>query len=225
MREIKSKEDLINTVDEIGFLPFFCNAVNGFSLEENISQDQWYQGRWKGKINWPAWEWKGDVANSSDLIYGKLFAKKAGFVSRKWYPDLCNYRRDGYDFDDRYEEGLASYKDKEIYDFLRQHGACLSKEIKGNLGYRKGEKMGFDTSITRLQMQTYVTVADFEYQIDRNGSEYGWAVARYAISEEWLSEDLSYVKGRSPQESYERIMKHMSRILPRREDQVAKLIK
>ena len=44
------------------------------------------------------------------VAYGKLFAKKAGLVSREWYPGLANYRRNGYDSDARYEDGLASHR-------------------------------------------------------------------------------------------------------------------
>ena len=52
-----------------------------------------------------------EVARRGIAAYGKLFNKKARLVSRAWYPDLANYRRDGCDFDARYEDGLASYKD------------------------------------------------------------------------------------------------------------------
>ncbi len=32
------------------------------------------------------------------------------YVSAKWFPDFANYRRDGYDFDARFEDGLASFQ-------------------------------------------------------------------------------------------------------------------
>lgn len=44
------------------------------------------------------WEWKGPAAQTKRCVYGKLFRKKAGFVSREWLPELVNFRRDGYDF-------------------------------------------------------------------------------------------------------------------------------
>ena len=33
---IRSKEDVVRNVDEIGFLPFFKNHIEGFSLEEIV---------------------------------------------------------------------------------------------------------------------------------------------------------------------------------------------
>jgi hypothetical protein len=50
--KIRTREDLVEAVNEIGFLPFFTCRKEGFSLEENISYDAWYQGRWSGKIQW-----------------------------------------------------------------------------------------------------------------------------------------------------------------------------
>ena len=35
--EIRTREELVELVNEIGFLPFFSGRIEGFSLEENIS--------------------------------------------------------------------------------------------------------------------------------------------------------------------------------------------
>ena len=54
-------------------LPFFSGRIEGFSLEENISYDAWYQGRWSGKIHWDAWEWKAqEVADVVSRIGVRL---------------------------------------------------------------------------------------------------------------------------------------------------------
>ena len=112
-------------------------------------------------------KWK--IRRSGKCLYGKLFNKKAGFVSREWIPDFANFRRDGYDFDARWDDGLASYKDKELYEAITGEGRMLSKRLKEALNYRKGGNTGFETCITRLQMQSYVCIADFVYMQDRYG--------------------------------------------------------
>ena len=43
--------------------------------------------------------------------------------------------------------------------------------------------LGFDTRITRLQMQCYVVIGDFDYMRDKFGKEYGWGGARYTTPE------------------------------------------
>jgi hypothetical protein len=81
--EIRDRRELVALVNEIGFLPFFSGRIEGFSLEETISYDAWYQGRWSGKIHWDVWDWKGQVLQNKELVYGKFFEKRAGFIILK----------------------------------------------------------------------------------------------------------------------------------------------
>ena len=213
--DIRTRKELVELVNLIGILPFFTCRIEGFSLEENISYEAWYQGRWSGRVHWDAWDWKGQVLQEKELVYGKFFEKKAGFVSPELWPDFCNYRRDGYDFDARYEDGLASYKDKGIVEHIAASGAVLTKDIKNNLNYTKGGNKGFETVITRLQMQTYVVPVNYEYSKRKNGDEYGWGNCRYDLAEKYWGDKLcrSAYK-RSPEESLNRIIKHVRKALP-----------
>ncbi len=141
--------------------------------------------------------------------------------------DFANFRRNGYDFDARWDDGLASYKDKELYEAIAGEGRMLSKRLKEALNYRKGGNTGFETCITRLQMQSYVCIADFVYMQDRYGKPYGWGVAEYATPEELFGYDLiTSAYQRDPQESKERMMQHISSILPDASaQQITKILK
>ncbi|MBR6941255.1 MAG: hypothetical protein IKH65_10635, partial [Clostridia bacterium] len=86
---IKTKKDLEDAVTEFGFVPFFSNSVPGFSLEENVSPRAWFSS------DEGAWEWKGPVIRETGCAYGKFFENKAVFISKEWFPDFANYRRDG----------------------------------------------------------------------------------------------------------------------------------
>lgn len=208
--ELRSPEALIGLVEEIGFLPFFANPVPGFSVEECCPRELWFAEGVDGP-----WEWKGPAARSGKCVYGKLFRGKAGFVSREWLPELANFRRDGYDFDARFDDGLASVKDRDVYNAVSAHGPILSVDLRELLDYRKGGNHGFDTVITRLQMQTYVTVADFVYPLDRHGRPYGWGIAQYTTPEAQLGGELvSGAYTRDPEGSRARILSHLRRLLP-----------
>ncbi|EKC51048.1 hypothetical protein LEA_17600, partial [human gut metagenome] len=45
--------------------------------------------------------------------------------------------RDGYDFDALYDDGLANYRDKELYELLERESPILSGELKRKGNYRK----------------------------------------------------------------------------------------
>ena len=110
--DITSAETLDGYARKIGFLPFFKNSIRGFSVEEMCPPSHWFTDK-------PGpWEWKGPVIRKGDCAYGKFFKNKAVYVSLEMLPHLCNYRRDGYDFDARCDDGLVYYRDKEIYDVL-----------------------------------------------------------------------------------------------------------
>ena len=206
---IKSAEDMISLAEEWGFLPFFANNIKGFSVEENTPPSLWFTG-----LEGP-WEWKGPAAQSRRCVYGKFFGGKAGMVSLEMFPDLANYRRCGYDFDSRYEDGLASRKDMEVYDVISRNGPILSKDVKKICGYRKDGKKGFETVITRLQSQTYIITNDFVYMKDKHGSTYGWGVAEYNTPENIFGYDaVTSAYSREPEESKEIIFRRLRKILP-----------
>ncbi|MBP5605628.1 MAG: hypothetical protein J6X60_08815, partial [Ruminiclostridium sp.] len=214
---IKSKKDLIKAINDYGFLPFFTNSIEGFSIEEHISPECWYHSD-SGQFD--AWEWKGSVIRETGCAYGKFFEHKTAYISREWFPDFANYRRDGYDFDARYDDGFARYSDKVLYDLIDQNAPVISKTLKKLGDYRKGGNKGFDTAITRLQSQCYVVVSDFLYMHDKNGLQYGWGVAEYSTPEKFIGKDFTdNVYRREPEESYDRIFSHLRKILPDASDE------
>ena len=66
---IGSMEELIDVIDEMGFVPFFANEIEGFSIEEHIADGCWYDDADGGF--WPAWEWKGPVVTRMKCACGR----------------------------------------------------------------------------------------------------------------------------------------------------------
>lgn len=184
-RRIKTSKELSELINEIGFLPLFKNNVPGFSVEELTSPDYW----WSGISEEDPWDWRVIIAAEGNIAYGKLYGNKAGFVSREWYPFLASYRRDGYDFDSRYEDGLASHRAKKIMDILEYKEEILSNELKSVAGFGKEGEKGFEGTLSALQMQTYITVRGFRKRRNKKNVEYGWPVAVYSLSESLFGEE------------------------------------
>lgn len=219
---IRTKQDMIDAVETFGFLPFFAGSVPGFSLEEHVTRDLWYHA---ASGEWKVWEWKGPVIREAGCAYGKFFENKACFISRSWFPDFANYRRDGYDFDARFDDGLASLRDKELFELLDSKAPVLSGWLKADGNYRKGGKKGFDTIITRLQAQGYALISDFVYATDKNGKQYGWGIAEYSTPERFFGASFSEtVYCRAPEDSYQRLLEHLKSLFPNADDRLLKRI-
>ncbi|MBO6215750.1 MAG: hypothetical protein J6N76_09535 [Lachnospiraceae bacterium] len=224
--KIGSIEGMMEAIEELGFVPFFANEIEGFSIEEHIADGCWYNEADDGF--WPVWEWKGPIIREMKCAYGKFLRNKAMYISSKWFPDFANFRRNGYDLDARYDDGLLSFYDKELYDLLDANAPVMSKELKkiGGYGGKNGRK-GFDTMITRLQKQCYVVISDFRYQTDKQGNEYGWGVAEYSTPERFMGKKFgNLVYKRTPEESYSRVLKHIKQILPDAgQDRIEKILR
>jgi hypothetical protein len=184
-RRIKTSKELSEYINNIGFLPLFKNCIPGFSVEELTLAASW----WSGVSDEDPWEWREVIAGEGQIAYGKLFGNKAGFVSKEWYPYLASYRRDGYDFDSRYEDGLASHRAKKIIEVLELQEEILSNELKTAAGFGKEGEKGFEGTLSTLQMQTYITVRGFRRRTNKKNVEYGWSVASYSLSERLFGED------------------------------------
>lgn len=209
---IRTWQELINWINEVGFLPLFANEVEGFSAEEHVSPDFW----WTGDPDEDPWEWREIIAASHQVAYGKFFDKRAGFISLKWLPYFANYRRGGYDFDARWEDGLANRREKKIMDLLTGRDAdgdmtfptdrILSTELKKKAGFGKGGEKNYPGIVTALQMQTYLVISDFTRRVNKRGEEYGMPVSIMLPPEAiWGYEAVTRAYTESPTDSWQRI--------------------
>ena len=202
---IHTQDDLARLIDQVGILPFFTNSVPGWSVEENIDPACWFTS-----LPGP-WEWKGPLAAEKICVYGKFIRRKAAFISPRWFPDLANWRREGYAWDERVDDGLAPYHDRLLMDYLAAHPGVLSKYAKRECGFTKG----YDTVLARLQMQTYVVTSDFQYDRAKDGAPYGWGNAVIDLADVWLGADFWAIRNdRTPEESFERMVAHLTRVMP-----------
>lgn len=195
-------------IQKVGFLPLLYSGIDGFSAEEAVSSRCRYHVLPDGGWEWPLWKWKGSIITESDCVYGKFFDKKAGFISRRWWPDFCNWRRSLSP--SPAEDSIEGV----ILDVLRVNGSMITRDLRAACGF-DGPKMRsrFDAYVTRLQMSCRVVTEDFVYPRDRHGRPYGWGWALLTTPEQ-LMHGYDFVSPHSPQESYERIFSHLETLLP-----------
>ena len=218
-------DEAIAYINEIGFLPFFRNAIPGFSLEERTVADYW----WSGDTDRDPWEWRAEIARRGQIAYGKFFDKKAGFISQKWLPYFVNFRRDGYDFDALWEDGKASRRQKKIMDLFSEENVdseLFSFEVKQQAGFGKGGEKNFEGTVTELEMKLYLLNRDFRQRLNKRGEAYGWAIAVYATPEHMFGYDaVTSAYKESPAESRKRIVDYLNDIYPiATEKQIEKVI-
>lgn len=216
---IHSCAQLITYVKQIGFLPLLDSGIYGFSAENVVDSDCRYVILPDGGWDWPLWKWKGPAVTDGGLVYGKFFNKKAGFISREWWPDFYNYRRSRHPIP---EEGTI---EDSILNILRENGSLITRELRAACGFT-GPKMRskFDGYVTRLQMGCHIVTEDFVYPRDRHNREYGWGWSLLTTPEQLYGTDACHSE-RTPEESLERLWTQFRKIVPEATDaQIKRLI-
>ncbi len=218
--EIHSCPELTDCIQQVGFLPLLDSGITGFCAEGLMAEEcrftQFDDGSWE----WPLWQWKGSVVREGNCVYGKFFAGKAGFISRAWWPDFYNWRRNN---NPTPEEGTI---EDIILTTLREHGSMINRELRAACDFTgRNMRSKFDTYVGRLQMGTYIVTEDFVYPVDKHGREYGFGWSLLTTPEHLLGKDACQCDC-TPQESYLRMTEHLTKLLPNAtEKQIKKLLK
>ena len=219
-KEIYNSAQLMELIQQIGFLPLLDSGITGYSAEELVSDDCRYVVFPDGGWDWPLWKWKGPIVTEGNCVYGKFFDKKAGFVSKAWWPDFYNYRRS------QHPVPAESSIEETILLTLQEQGSMITRELRAACGFT-GPKMRskFDAYVTRLQMGCYIVTEDFVYPQDKHGREYGWGWSLLTTPEQLLGREACLCQ-RTPEESFQRIYNHFRKLLPEAsERQMMKLLK
>ena len=208
-RTVSNAGELIDLIHELGFLPLLRSSVAGFSAEQMVAEECGYVVFPDGGWDWPMWKWKGSVITDGACVYGKFFEKKAGFIALEWWPHFMNWRRS---MSGPVEVGSV---EESILATLQFHGSLITRELRAACGFT-GAKMRsrFDAYITRLQMQCRIVTEDFVYPRDRHNHEYGWGWSLLTTPERLYGKEACSCP-HTPDESLEKMLNHLQRILPR----------
>ena len=217
---IYNAAQLMTLIQQIGFLPLLDSGISGYSAEDIVDDECRYVVFPDGGWDWPLWKWKGEIITEGGCVYGKFFNGKAGFISREWWPDLCNYRRSKASIP---EDGSV---EETIIFTLQEQGSMITRELRAACGFT-GPKMRsrFDNYVTRLQMDCRVVTEDFVYPTDKHGKEYGWGWSLLTIPEQLYGHQACLCE-RTPEESYNRLVQHFKTFLPEATpQQISKLLR
>ena len=218
--EIYSQAQLMELISEIGFLPLLDSGIRGYSAEEMVSDDCRYVMLPDGGWDWPLWKWKGPIVTEGNVVYGKFFAGKAGFISRAWWPDFCNYRRS------QHAAPAEGSIEETILLVLQEQSSLITRELRAACGFT-GPKMRsrFDAYITRLQMACRIVTEDFVYPTDKHGREYGWGWSLLTTPEQLYGREACQCQ-HTPEESFQAIITHFRQFMPEvSEKEIVRILK
>ena len=225
---VTSAETMLDTIREMGIVPFFENIIPGYSIEEVTAAENWFDTQ--ENLSYTPWDWKIPCVQSGEIAYGKfLLGGKAAFATVEWYRELRNYRQ----AQPKYQPDEAQQK---VLDYLAENGSIGIKEVRGLLGIKKSAA---DAIIAKLMQQCRVITGDITRVYRGPDLHYnGWqtssfctpealfdtpAVPFFAGFEQSLDKELDV--DHSPEESYRLLHEKIRSLVPEATDrQIAKLL-
>ncbi len=224
---VTSAEAMLETIRELGIVPFFSNIIPGYSIEELTPPENWFDTQ--ENLTYTPWDWKIPCVQSGEIAYGKfLLGGKAAFATVKYYRELRNYRQ----AQAKYQPDASQ---KKILEYLAENGSIGIKEIRNLLGIKKGQA---DALMARLMMQCRTVTGDITRVFRGPDLHYnGWQTSSFCTPEELFDTDIPFAafKGftggdglatdHSPAESYAILSQRIRDLHPDATDkEIAKIL-
>ncbi len=214
---------MLEAIKTCGIIPFFENPVTGFSIEEMTPPGSWFTDEDLGP-----WDWKVDVVQSGEIVYGKfLCGGKAAFATPEWYAHLRNWRLSQ-------EKYKPTNEGRKVLKLIEKEGSCVSRQVRELLNVKKSKS---DSVLANLMNGTRLIIGDIQRVYKGPNLEYkGWQTASYCTPEslfERPAEDFGpwHIGGStlkcdcSPEESYSILRNHIMGLFPEAtEKQLDKII-
>ena len=217
-------------IPEIHGYADFCHALRGAGFSMGGSADEGVfslASRFgpeirshTGDAETDPWVWRVRAPQEcGDLLYGKFFLQKGGWIARDWLPDFLAVRQNGRDFADFYAAGEAGRWEKRIYEALSAAGPLPLHLLKQESGCGKADASAFSRALVRLQGRFFLIPRGESRKLSKNGTPYGWPVTVYDLPERVFGEDICGLGGEiSPREAAARIAGRILELNPAAKD-------
>ena len=164
----------------------------------NLLKYGWHEEPPDSPIRWHTgdketdpWEWRIRVLDErNDIAYSKLFFRKAGYITKEWYPYFLSVRRNNKSFEDEYRSGTISHFAKRIYDIVDECGNISLHEIRRIAGFSRADKSKFERALTDLQMKMYLSICGTQQRISQMGKPYAWPSMVFCTTECFFGEEM-----------------------------------
>ena len=214
---------MLEAIKAYGIIPFFENTIPGYSIEELTPSNLWFTDE-----NLGPWDWKVDVVQSGEIVYGKfLCGGKSAFATPEWYAHLRNWRRSQ-------EKYNPTAEGRKVLRLIDKEGSCVSRQVRELLKVKKSKS---DSILASLMNGTRLIIGDIQRVYRGPNLEYkGWQTASYCAPESiferpgedfgpWHIGGCTLKCGCSPEESYAKLKNHIKELFPEAtEKQITKIL-
>ncbi len=146
---VRTKRSALAFVNRVGFCYAFTSGPGGLPGLFDVLATRSIDRMW----SW-AWAWKDELATDKKLYYGKIIRAKPTYISLRYLPyfyTLTGNVGDSDDYLQAYREGRLSLLAKDVYEYVRRHGACSTWTLRRQFVARADRGAAFHRALSDLQ--------------------------------------------------------------------------
>lgn len=162
------------------------------------------------------WAWRmKSILSRDDILYGKIFFNKGGYLTKEWFPYFYALRRQGQSFEEIYSLGKISHVGKQIYELIENQPNISLSELKNMLAITKESKARFEQALTDLQMKLLITISGQTYKTGKDGQPYGWPVTTFVTIDKLICDErMPIFKDLVKEEAFDKIQSRIFALNP-----------
>lgn len=204
MSWIRSYEDFIHRVDELGFLTLSSVLDRLPSLGSLTDPSAWHTGN----ADTDPWQWKDRAAQEKKLAYACCLGTVKGFIAPRLYPIFYAAFHPSLPMDIRWAEGSVNQTSLAVWTLFEKERLLNTSDIRKKIGVSlKGGANRVEASLDTLQGKFYLTTAGTRQKIAKSGKPYGWPATVFDRVTDWAPEAwLSDIKNWEPRGARELIL-------------------
>lgn len=183
--KVKTYEEAIKVIEEIGLLPL-APLIPGFpSLHSITSPDSWHSD-----TEFDPWIWRTKFPADGIVGYGKFMKKKSILVSRKLLPYVKNVLGYTESVEDRYFDGMVSKEALTIYKLIQQEEGIDTRVLRKKTGLtHKDQKKLFENALLELQGTIDIVISGIQEKKNIEGEKNGWNSTAFETYDSWTSKN------------------------------------
>ena len=206
--KIKTYEEAIKVVEEMGLLPLSPLTPDYPSLNSITAQENWHS-----ETEFDPWMWRTKFSTDGVAGYGKFIKKKSVLVSRKLLPYVKKVLGSNESIQERYLDGKVSREAFELYKIISDQEGIDTRALRTKAELKeKNQKKLFDNALVELQGTMDIVISGIQEKTDVDGEKNGWSSTAFETYDSWASRNKIDVIVTDKEEAKKYLLTHFQNV-------------
>ncbi len=183
--KIKTYEEAVQVIEEIGVLPLAPLFPDYPSLNSITTKESWHSD-----TEFDPWIWRTKFAADGVAAYGKFIKKKSVLVSRDLLLLMRAVLGSERTMEERFNNGNTSREALNLYTLISHEEGIDTRLLREKAEMKEKEKKKlFDSALLELQGSMDIVVSGIKEKQNLEGEKNGWSSTSFETIEHWIEKN------------------------------------